>query len=74
MSPRGGKRPGAGRLPKRGQPASYDYTVSLPEAVHAELEAGRLEHESLADVLIEGGLALVRSRTPGSTRRTGKET
>ena len=62
MSPRGGKRPGAGRKPKRGQPATTDYTVSLPEAVRAELEDGRREDESLADVLIEGGLTLVRSR------------
>lgn len=59
---RGGPRPGAGRPPRTDTPAARGPEVALTEAERAELTAGLRDGETLAGLLREGGLALVRRR------------
>ncbi len=59
---RGGKRAGSGRPPARGAAATERATVWLTEAEHAELAAASGDGESVADLLRDGGLMLVRER------------
>ena len=63
----GGKREGAGRKPRGEAAASIKVTVKLTEAEAAELTGGMRDGETLAQLLRDGGLRLVRARRTPET-------